>query len=261
MGLGPGRHEICQPARLTLGERWPIFVNAAGYPGCLGFPKCQTLTPDYLLKGAVYSLEQCGVLLCDAHLLYRSGAYASCDVLAAFAHEALGQWKILLALREEVIGGKTVTIPEIKDRCRDRVQKQKEGMLIVTMRGDRGSGSGKLLTAQPRTEEWTKANEALEKIDRRQKKAVPGKRHEQRKVALYVDPISVDRWNRPSKEISKALAWTSFVDARNDYVIQFNRYTNVAVIQFREPDLIKALEQWPDRPELPIVPMLMEPPE
>ena len=66
------------------------------------------------------------------------------------------------------------------------------------MRGDRGSGFGKLLTsrmeAQPRTEEWTKANEALEQIVRRQKKAVPAKRHEQRAVALYVDPI-VDRWN------------------------------------------------------------------
>ena len=117
------------------------------------------VTPDYLLKGAVYSLEQCGVLLCDADLLYRRGAYASCVVLAAFAREALGQWKILLDLREEVIGGKTATIPEIKDRCSDHVQKQKAGMLSFTMRGDRGSGSGKLLTsrmeAQPRTEEWT----------------------------------------------------------------------------------------------------------
>ena len=235
-------------------------------PRLLGVSKMpDAVTPDYLLKGAVYSLEQCGVLLCDAHLLYRSGAYASCVVLAAFAREALGQWKILLALREEVIGGKTVTIPEIKDRCSDHVQKQKAGMLSVTMRGDRGSGSGKLLTsrmeAQPRTEEWTKANEALEQIERRQKKAVPAKRHEQRAVALYVDPISLDRWNRPSKEISKAQAWTSIVDARNDYVIQFGRYTNGAITQITKPDLFKALEQCPDRPELPIVPMLMKLPE
>src|SRR5271163_1237962 len=113
------------------------------------------VTPDYLLKGAVYSLEQCGGLLCDADLLYRSGAYASCVVLAAFAREALGQWEILLALREEVIGGKTATIREIKKLCKDHKQKQKEAMLSVTMRGDRVSG--KLLTsireAQPKTEE------------------------------------------------------------------------------------------------------------
>ena len=132
------------------------------------------VTPDYLLKGAVYSLEQCGRLLCDADLLYRNGAYASCVVFVAFACEALGQWKILLALREEVIGGKTVTIPDIKKR--DHVQKQKAGMLSLTMRGDRGSGIGKLLTsrmeAQPGTEEWTKADEALEQIVRRQKETL-----------------------------------------------------------------------------------------
>ena len=251
-------------AGIRCGRRAGAYVCERGrLPRLLGVSKMpDAVTPDYLLKGAVYSLEQCGVLLCDADLLYRRGAYASCVVLAAFAREALGQWKILLDLREEVIGGKTATIPEIKDRCSDHVQKQKAGMLSVTMRGDHGSGSGKLLMsrmeAQPRTEEWTKTNEALEQIVRKRKKAIPAERHEQRAVALYVDPISVDRWNRPSKEISKAQALTSIVDARNDYVIQFDRYTSVAIIQITKPDLFKALERWPDRPELPVVPMLME---
>jgi AbiV family abortive infection protein len=219
-----------------------------------------TVTPDYLLKGAGYSLEQCGVLLRDAALLYRS---ASGVVLAAYAREALGQWKILLALREEVIGGKTFTIPEIKNRCSNHVGKQKAGMLSITMRAaDRDSGAGQLLmsrsTAQPGTEEWGKTNEALAQIDRRMKREVPTKRHEQREVALYVDPIeplSVDRWNRPSMEISKALAQDSILDARNDYVIQFDRYTNRVTMECTAPDLSIALEQWPDRPELPVVPL------
>jgi hypothetical protein len=136
------------------------------------------------------------------------------------------------------------------------------------MRADRDSGAGQLLmsrmTAQPGTEEREKNDEALERIVRRMKREVPTKRHEQREVALYVDPIeplSVDRWNRPSIEISKAQAWASIVDARNDYVTQFDRYTNGARIKITESDLFKALEQWPDRPELPIVPMLMELPE
>jgi AbiV family abortive infection protein len=221
------------------------------------------VTPDYLLKGAVYNLEQCGVLLRDAALLYRSGAYASGVVLAAFAREALGQWEILLALREEVIGGKTFTIPEIKNRCSNHVQKQKAGMLSITMRAaDRDSGIGQLLmsrsTAQPGTEEWGKTNEALAQIDRRMKREVPTKRHEQREVALYVDPIeplSVDRWNRPSMEISKALAQDFILDARNDYVSQFDRYTNRVIMECTAPDLSIALEQWPDRPELPVVPL------
>ena len=52
----------------------------------------ESVTPEFLVKGAVYSLEQCGVLLRDAALLYRDEAYASAVVLTAFAREALGQW-------------------------------------------------------------------------------------------------------------------------------------------------------------------------
>jgi AbiV family abortive infection protein len=221
----------------------------------LGISKMpDAVTPDYLLKGAVYNLEQCGVLLRDAALLYRSGAYASGVVLAAFAREALGQWKILLALREEVIGGKTFTIREIRDRCIDHVQKQKAGMLSITMRAHRDSGHGQLLmsrmTAKPGTVEWEKADEALKRIDRRMKRELPTERHEQREVALYVDPIeplSVDRWNRPSMEISKGLAQDFISDARNDYGVQSDHYTNRVIM---EPDLSKALEQWLDRPKL-----------
>lgn len=221
------------------------------------------VTPDYLLKGAGYALEQCGVLLRDAALLYCSDAHASAVVLAAFAREALGQWKILLALRKEVIGGKPVTIAEIKTRCGDHVQKQRAGMLSVTMRADRESGAGQLLmsriTAQPGTEEWKKADDALARIDRRMKREVPTERHEQREVALYVDPIeplSVDRWNRPSIEISQIRAFGFITDARNDYAIQFDRYTNLVIMECTDPELSKALELWSGCPELPPAPLL-----
>jgi hypothetical protein len=32
-----------------------------------------SVSPQYLLEGAVYALEQCGLLLRDANLLYRNG--------------------------------------------------------------------------------------------------------------------------------------------------------------------------------------------
>jgi AbiV family abortive infection protein len=223
-------------------------LNATGFRFAGGFKMPDAVTPDYLLKGAVYSLEQCGLLLRDATLLHRSGAHASGVVLAAHAREALGQWKILLALREDVIGGKIFTIREIKNRCGDHAQKQKAGMLSITMRADQNSGVGQLLmsrmTAQAGTEEREKTDEALARIGRRMKREVPTKRHEQREVALYVDPIeplSMDRWNRPSMEISKALAQNFISDARNDYVIQSDRYTNRGMIEIMEPDLFKAL--------------------
>ena len=49
-----------------------------------------SVTPEYLLEGAAYALEQCGLLLRDANLLYQSGSYASVIALAAFAQEEKG---------------------------------------------------------------------------------------------------------------------------------------------------------------------------
>jgi AbiV family abortive infection protein len=219
-----------------------------------------SVTPEYLLKGAVYSLEQCGLLLRDAALLYRNTAYASAVVLAAFGREALGQWIILLDLRKEVISGTRFTIAQIKERCGDHVQKQKAGMRSVTLRADRDTALGRLImsriTAPQGTAEAEKTEAALADIDRRKKRAVPTQRHEQRVSALYVDPIeplSVDRWTRPSIEISRELARVCLQDARNDYSIQScNRYNAVDILKDLDPELYQALEQWRDRPTLPL---------
>jgi hypothetical protein len=48
----------------------------------------QFVSPQFLLKGAVYSLEQCGCLLRSANTLYRSEDYASTVVMAAFARKS-----------------------------------------------------------------------------------------------------------------------------------------------------------------------------
>jgi AbiV family abortive infection protein len=118
-----------------------------------------TVNPQYLLEGAVYALEQCGFLLRDANLLYRSDSYATAVALAAFAREELGKWKILPDLRRDVLGGKKFTIEEIKDRCDDHVTKQKARMLSLIMRAaNQESGLGKLLRsrfeASPGSNEW-----------------------------------------------------------------------------------------------------------
>ena len=117
-----------------------------------------SVSPQYLLEGAAYALEQCGLLLRDANLLYRSGSYASAVALAAFAQEELGRWKMLLDLRRKVIDGDSVTIKEIKTRCGDHVRKQEAGVMSTTMRADMDSGLGKLLQARanskPGSKEW-----------------------------------------------------------------------------------------------------------
>jgi AbiV family abortive infection protein len=85
-----------------------------------------SITPEYLLEGAAYALEQCGLLLRDANVLYRNGSYPSSVALALFAQEALGQWKILRNLRTQVLGGGSLTIEDIKDACRDHVKNKEQ---------------------------------------------------------------------------------------------------------------------------------------
>ena len=98
------------------------------------------------------------------------------------------------------------------------------------------------------------------KIDRGKKKRVPGERHEQRMSALYVDPVSIGRWNRPALATSQMSAWEFVTEARNDYSRQqCDRYTNLEVLEAIDPELRNALEQWPERPTLPTVEMLMLP--
>lgn len=214
-----------------------------------------SVTPQYLLEGAVYALEQCGLLLRDANLLNRSGSYASAIVLAAFAREELGRWKILLDLRGEVLGGKTVGIKEIKTCCEDHVEKQKKGMLSTTIRPDidfeLDTSLRTRMHASPGSKEWTDVDEQLGEIDRKSKKKTPSARHTQRECALYVEP-RLTGWNRPAK-ISKTSAYVFLVDAMNDYSnVYGNHYiTPGHPVEVIDPELFKALEQWSGRPELP----------
>ena len=53
-----------------------------------------SITPEYLLQGAAYALEQCGLLLRDAIVLYRNGSYSSAVALAALAREGLGLYVV-----------------------------------------------------------------------------------------------------------------------------------------------------------------------
>jgi AbiV family abortive infection protein len=213
-----------------------------------------SITPEYLLQGAAYALEQCGLLLRDANLLYQNGSYASAVALAAFAREEQGRWRILRDLRRKVLDGDRLTIKEIQTRCGDHVRKQGAGMTSIVTRADRDTGLGKVLqtqmTAPPGSKEWKMAREQIEKVDRQKKKRVPDDRHEQRMSALYVDAVSPDGWNRPIKQISAISAFECLQDAANDYSLQYDRYTNPEIYKPDDPEFYAALEAWTDRPTL-----------
>jgi AbiV family abortive infection protein len=213
------------------------------------------VTPQYLLQGAWYALEQCGLLLRDGNVLYRNSAYASAVVLTAFAREELGRSRILLDCWRRAFAGEAFTVAQIQEACEDHVTKQRAGMLSLTMRADRESGLGKLLKARmenpPQSAEWQKADAELKRIDEMKKKRSPTDRHEKRMAALYVEPISESEWNRPAA--TSALTARDFLqDAVNDYAGRYYRYCGAenAILKKDDPELYNALEQWSDRPVL-----------
>src|SRR5262249_15980322 len=221
-----------------------------------------SVSEKYLLQGAAYALEQCGLLLRDANLLYQSGSYASAVALAAFAQEELGRWKMLLDLRKKVVDGDHLTVEQIRTRCGDHVRKQEAGQMSTVMRTDKDSGLGKLLqtraSAKPGSKERKAANERVERLDRQMAKRAPGDRHKQRMGPLYVDPLSPGGWNRPTKKISQTSAFGRLQDVGNDYSGQYQRYTTPETYKPDDPEFYSALEKWTDRPTLvsPLPPLL-----
>jgi AbiV family abortive infection protein len=215
-----------------------------------------SVTPQYILQGAAYALEQCGLLLRDANLLYRNGAYANAVVLAAFGREELGRYLILLEFWRKACTGGTFTREQLQEACDNHVAKQRAGMLSLTLRAHIDSGVGQVLNARmkndPQSPEWRKADAALEQIDKTKKKRSPDDRHEARIKALYVEPISDADWNRPSDTTALA-AWEFLVDAGNDYSIRYSQGypTPGDMLKHIDADLDNALKQWAGRPTLP----------
>lgn len=199
-----------------------------------------SVTPQYLLEGAAYALEQCGLLLRDANSLYRNGSYSSAVALALFAREELGRYQTLLELRKQVLGGDHLTTQEIQACCRHHERKQQAGMLSFVMRvTDTALGGllGTYLSVKQGSEEWEAAREQLEQT------TIPLERHKQRMSALYVDAL-LNGWNRPISAISQITAHAYLRDAADDYSAHYYNYT----LGGADPEL----EKWIGRPILPV---------
>jgi AbiV family abortive infection protein len=212
-------------------------------------PTSGRVTAQSLLRGAAFSLEQCGLLLGDAKLLYESGSYATAVTVASFAREELGRWHMLHKLRKRVLDeGKSLTIKAVRDACDNHVRKQEAGMAGVILRANKDSGVAKRLQrhgkASPGSEERKEADKQVDEIVRRKSEHTPEHRHRLRMKALYVDIISGEQCNQPAREISQAAACECLGDARDAYEVQRQRYMDLS------PELHDALVQWAGRPEL-----------
>ncbi len=91
-----------------------------------------------LLKGACYSLEQCGRLLKSACVLYREKDYSTAVGIAMLAREELGKHRILRdEWKNALQTGKSPSVAQIKSACEDHIKKQKRGQMSVTLMTER----------------------------------------------------------------------------------------------------------------------------
>jgi AbiV family abortive infection protein len=211
------------------------------------------VTTDYLLKGAAYALEQSGLLIRDANALYRSEAYASTVALAAFALEEMGKSRMLFTLRQEVVGGKQITLEGVEKYCFGHHEaKQKAGMGSVVMREDGEGLIRAVIDAKPGTDEWKAAYENITKKTEEVAARLPRERHDDRLTALYVDPLSATEWSRPVGKFTREYARNFLTDAVNDYSLrQSQGYTHLEFVKSNDPELAEALAKWTDRPAMP----------
>jgi hypothetical protein len=215
------------------------------------------VTPDFVMQGAHYALEQCGRLLHDAIRLYQAESYATAKVLAAFAREELGKARELRAIRREVLAGATFTAKEVRNRCAPKhVTKQERGQTSVILKSDSNKSEelGKLISAMsandPLSPEYQQADARLTEIMDEIRKRAPKERHEARLNNLYVDPDDTGTvWNRPATT-TKADAFESVKHAVNDYSVQYQHY-QLGNTNGEGKELYDALQQWGDRPDLP----------
>jgi AbiV family abortive infection protein len=216
----------------------------------------QGVTPQYLLEGAVYALEQGGLLLHDSMLLYQNGKYASAIVIALFAREEVGRYKLLRDLRKEMIeNGRTVTIEDIETKFSDHVTKQLRGQFGVVLKSSGDDQIGKLLRTildnRPQSSEAHVANAQLDVIAKQLHRQMPYQRHDLRQKSLYVEPSdSGASWNRP-KDQPKQTAMDEIMGAINAYSGALDRFTRAGAYRNEDPSFYSALEAWEECPTMP----------
>ncbi len=217
------------------------------------------VSSDFIMKGAVYALEQSGLLLNDAVTLMDKKSYNNGIVLAAFAREELGRSQILMNLFDDVVkNGKNITADDINKACNQHMSKQEYGQISTVLRFQNDTEEGKLFMKKMKLiqdgnqesadyrENEVKLNEIMAQV----RKRTPGERHRHRLKALYVMPDDKGTgWNIP-KNISPEFARDFIIDTSNDYsAIRQHFYSDS---RSDETEFIKEVRKWGEKPELPL---------
>jgi AbiV family abortive infection protein len=176
----------------------------------------------FLLEGAWYALEQCGLLLGDAVDLFDRGRVATALGIALLAREEFGKARILFDLYREIQQGRDVELDEVTEKIESHEAKLRAGQVSVILSVPASSELAELMRRQwenPQSEDATRAREQIEKITRMVARRAPDERQRMRMRALYVDADdSAGRWIRPG-EFPRDQARGQIVQVANDYSV------------------------------------------
>ena len=220
-----------------------------------------SVSSKYLLEGCFYALEQCGLLLGSASLLFDHGDFATSVVLAAFAREELGRSRILLDFLNKVLSGESFSLEEIETICRNHVRKQESAQVSRVTRGGPGDRVTELIKIMhlnkldgPEADRFKVAWEELKAIADERAQAIPKERHLTRMKALYVEPTEDGTsWSRPCDQFDSSESDFFLLDAINDYSSTVGRITR-DVIEVKEGPMSDLIKTWPQRPVMPPLP-------
>lgn len=212
---------------------------------------------DVLLMGSLWALQQCGLLLLDADLLFQQSRYSTAAGVALLGHEELGRCEILTRLWKTSDTGTIVTRDEVVAACTDHVDKQVAGQLASTFRADTESEYTKLLRARGKamgTPKFQALDEKVKAIDRQRARRQPQDRHAMRMKCFYVDPLeNAAGWSKPS-DVSPAKCAKALAEAINDYSLVKSNMENPALTG--DDALVEALAALTDKPDLPQAPLM-----
>jgi hypothetical protein len=212
------------------------------------------VTAQFLLEGSVYALEQCGLLLRDATALFKAGSFASSILMAGLARESLDKAGRLRGLRERVLHGRGLVLPEIDAEFGEQ---DVEGVLA-------GAGADLRAPHNPRGEarinkQLTDASSAggyrqgdlfAELARREQARLTREEREALRAGCLHVRPDGGGvHWSRP-KDHSREEARRFLLDALSDYAREKDRI-ETGLCRPEDAGYVSAVRAWSDRPKLP----------
>jgi AbiV family abortive infection protein len=211
------------------------------------------VTDQFLLKGSVYALEQCGLLLRDATTLFKAGSYAGAIVMAAHAREELDRAILLRELRERVLTGHALSVPDINQELEDQADQQ----LVRLSTGPRSQADPEFddllqprLYDPPRGQAHQQADLFLEHISKEQADRRRTARHALQLGCLHVGPDSAGtHWHKP-KSHSRQEARHFLTDALGDYAGERDRI-ETGLCHPKHAEFVKAVRGWAGRPELP----------